>query len=792
MEVCQRMLSDEEKEFQDRCRERRRQRIQVRRLASTGSMSSTSRTRKEKLPSVEEGKRIRTAPETSVMHTKTPYFSAYYGEGRGLTLRALAAAPPSESEDPEPVFGSMSVSGRARDMEDAITIQPSLCRPVINRRQPVHFLAVYDGHGGSHVSTLCKEKMHVFIEEELKRVICTSKSESAAGGIRSRQERLKRKQIATVMEGEEEWRRAMVRSFQRMDEMALTTCACGNLGKGCVCPSLELALGGSTAVVAVLTAHHIIVANCGDSRAVLCRGGRAVPLSHDHKPDRPDELQRIQAAGGRVINLDGPRVEGILAMSRAIGDRYLKPVVTAEPEISFTERDPEDECLIIASDGLWDVISSELACEMACECLREGHSDALATIDLNGSPQREEEGIGAMYPTKGLMATALLTRLALGRQSSDNISVIVVCQIMLNDDDDNDLQQKSRECRRVSSTGSKPSTSHTRKENQPGKLPCAVEPVIGCISVAGRAREMEDTVSVRTSLCRPDITRQQPVHFLAVYDGHGGPHAAELCKERMHVFLEEELMRVSGTESKKRKQNDAVELEDMWRTAMVRSFLRMDELALTTCVCGSVDDDCECRSLQVALTGTTAVVAVLTDQHIVVADCGDSRAVLCRGGSAVLVSHNQMPDRPDELRRIEAAGGRIIFQDRPRVEGILAMSRVIGDGYFKPAILTAVPEISFMERDPEDECLILATDGLWDTMSNQLACDMANECLKGGDREALAAIDPNAGPQIEDEGTNGALYPSRGVMAAKLLTRLALGPESFNNISVIVVDLKSS
>ena len=123
--------------------------------------------------------------------------------------------------------------------------------------------------------------MHVFIEEELMRVSGTSKSESAASGSRSRQDRLKRKQSATVVEWEEEWRRAMVRSFLRMDEVALTTCACGNLGNGCVCPSLELALGGSTAVVVVLTACHIIVANCGDSRAVLCRGGRAVLLSHN-------------------------------------------------------------------------------------------------------------------------------------------------------------------------------------------------------------------------------------------------------------------------------------------------------------------------------------------------------------------------------------------------------------------------------------------------------------------------------------------------------------------------------
>ncbi|KAK1577553.1 hypothetical protein Q3G72_022730 [Acer saccharum] len=200
---------------------------------------------------------------------------------------------------------------------------------------------------------------------------------------------------------------------------------------------------------------------------------------------------------------------------------------------------------------------------------------------------------------------------------------------MLNDDDDNDSQQKRGKCRRVASTGSKPSTSYTQKENQPGKLPCvaedkciptALEPVIGCISVVGRAREMEDTVSVRTRLCRPDITAQQPVHFLAVYDGHGGPH-----------------------ESKKRKQNAAaLELEDGWKRAMVRSFLRMEEVALSTCVCGSLGDDCECRSLQVALTGTTAVVAVLTDKHIIVADCGDSRAVLCRGGRAVLLSHNQL------------------------------------------------------------------------------------------------------------------------------------------------------
>nr|GMC59097.1 protein phosphatase 2C 37-like [Ipomoea batatas] len=80
---------------------------------------------------------------------------------------------------------------------------------------------------------------------------------------------------------------------------------------------------GSTAVVAVVTPESIVVSNCGDSRAVLCRNGVAIPLSIDHKPDRPDEVNRIEAAGGRVIYWDGPRVLGVLAMSRAIGMFYI-------------------------------------------------------------------------------------------------------------------------------------------------------------------------------------------------------------------------------------------------------------------------------------------------------------------------------------------------------------------------------------------------------------------------------------------------------------------------------------
>ncbi|KAJ4969428.1 hypothetical protein NE237_016129 [Protea cynaroides] len=70
-----------------------------------------------------------------------------------------------------------------------------------------------------------------------------------------------------------------------------------------------------------------------------------------------------------VIYWDGARVLGVLAMSRAIGDSYLNPYVVSEPEVTITEQTEEDECLILASDGLWDVVSNDTACSIARMCI---------------------------------------------------------------------------------------------------------------------------------------------------------------------------------------------------------------------------------------------------------------------------------------------------------------------------------------------------------------------------------------------------------------------------------------
>jgi len=123
-------------------------------------------------------------------------------------------------------------------------------------------------------------------------------------------------------------------------------------------------------------------------------------------------LDRIEGAGGRVIYWDCPRVLGVLAMSRAIGDNYLKPYVSCEPEVTITDR-RDDDCLILASDGLWDVVSNETACSVARMCLR-------------GGGRRQDNEDPAISDKACTEASVLLTKLALARNSSDNVSVVVI------------------------------------------------------------------------------------------------------------------------------------------------------------------------------------------------------------------------------------------------------------------------------------------------------------------------------------------------------------------------------
>lgn len=139
---------------------------------------------------------------------------------------------------------------------------------------------------------------------------------------------------------------------------------------------------GSTCVVVLVTPTHLICANAGDSRAVLRRRGRVLPLSFDHKPSNLPERARIIGAGGFVR---WKRVDGDLAVSRALGDFMYKESkdfpsnrqkVVASPDLIVYPRDKGgDEFIVLACDGVWDVASSEQCTELIQELLEEGEND---------------------------------------------------------------------------------------------------------------------------------------------------------------------------------------------------------------------------------------------------------------------------------------------------------------------------------------------------------------------------------------------------------------------------------
>jgi serine/threonine protein phosphatase PrpC len=176
---------------------------------------------------------------------------------------------------------------------------------------------------------------------------------------------------------------------------------------------------GTTAVAVVIhdqggTRRHIISVNIGDSRAVLSRRGIAIDLTTDHKPNDPNEKFRVEQLGGHVdwygmlddrtgeplLDTGVFRINGNLAVSRSLGDRSERPFVSSEPDIKvFSILNDIDEFIVLASDGLFDVMSSQevvsflhqkkvtnlqkqdaLAKTLAEEAIRRGSLDNISVI----------------------------------------------------------------------------------------------------------------------------------------------------------------------------------------------------------------------------------------------------------------------------------------------------------------------------------------------------------------------------------------------------------------------------
>lgn len=123
----------------------------------------------------------------------------------------------------------------------------------------------------------------------------------------------------------------------------------------------------------------LYTSNVGDLRIVLYRNGQPFRLTYDHKATDVNEINRVRDSGGLIMK---NRVNGVLAVTRSLGDSYMKDLVIGKPFTTVTEITKEDEFMILACDGVWDVISDMKACEFVADIIRKGGETQVAAKKL--------------------------------------------------------------------------------------------------------------------------------------------------------------------------------------------------------------------------------------------------------------------------------------------------------------------------------------------------------------------------------------------------------------------------
>ncbi|KAK9755774.1 hypothetical protein RND81_01G049500 [Saponaria officinalis] len=248
----------------------------------------------------------------------------------------------------------------------------------------------------------------------------------------------------------------------------------------------------------------------------------------------------------------------------------------------------------------------------------------------------------------------------------------------------------------------------------------------------GRRSFLEDRFSAEV-----EIHGDSKKAIFGVFDGHGGPKAAEYAAENLNKNIIAEI---------ENKANE-VDIEE----AVKLGYMKTDSDFLEGELKG----------------GSCCVTAFIAKGDLVVSNAGDCRAVMSRGGVAEALTTDHRPSRPDEKDRIEAKGGYIdCYNGVWRIQGSLAVSRGIGDRQLKQWVV-AEPESRVIKISQNDEFLILASDGLWDKVTNQEAVDTVRPLC----------IDSNK--------------PQRPSLAAcKKLVDVAVSRGSLDDVSVMIVPLE--
>ncbi|XP_072839679.2 protein phosphatase 1F [Pogona vitticeps] len=195
------------------------------------------------------------------------------------------------------------------------------------------YFAVFDGHGGIDAANYAATHLHVNLAHH--------------------KEILKNPEVA------------LKESFEKTDEMFLLKA------------KREKLRSGSTGVAALIVGNKLHIAWLGDSQVMLVRDGKTINLMEPHKPEREDERQRIEALGGCVTYMDCWRVNGTLAVSRAIGDLLQKPYVSGCADSASFELTGAEDYVLLACDGFFDAIQPFEVVDHVLEHLRRNKGEGL-------------------------------------------------------------------------------------------------------------------------------------------------------------------------------------------------------------------------------------------------------------------------------------------------------------------------------------------------------------------------------------------------------------------------------
>jgi len=303
--------------------------------------------------------------------------------------------------------GYCEFQGSRPAMEDALHCNLSY-RKFDNKNSVMNetFIGLFDGHGGATASKHASQILHSIFLDKLTRyeTLLEQYYEASEGRNDLREEgqdllrRLnnhfteKEKQQTTE---EDRFETINILDVSSVDAIQLLIRESFLEANEIVCE--KNSVDGTTASLVYLPtidSQFLFVGNVGDSRVVLCRDGKPITLTFDHRPTDNDERRRVRDAGKSIVN---NRISACLAVTRSIGDKTFHPGIISDPHTSAIRLCDKDEFLIIACDGIFDFVSEEEAIKE----IREETNPILASTKLRDYA----------YHKKG---------------SNDNISVIIV------------------------------------------------------------------------------------------------------------------------------------------------------------------------------------------------------------------------------------------------------------------------------------------------------------------------------------------------------------------------------